>query len=625
MVNAKKLFKTALEGVVSSSLVATMLLTQLNLSVKAVTPTTPSSGKFIPKSALETTDTEFGLCTGKTVQKVYFGHNPHFNKVTGTRSTASDLIPLKSGAAPAEQGWFIAGSQATGYGANGTNGGLVLLCDPLQPMIDASVTDTYGGMPFLAESKYKGSGKTGTFNKTGYSQSWGCTYANDAPAEGSQVYANHFGGSDIWKKIKEYQVQEDRFTSAEQSKMENTTGWTYDDKNDKFYSTRSKLYLGAGEYSDDAEASNHYFTVGANEVDTTDSKTKNNATNNGLKVGLVAETGSEGSPYISGGQWFWLRSPHAGSSNIALGASTGYDVCGKPVRSRYRCVPAFALNLESVIFASAAAPAAASSSAFSDGVYLRFADDENRLDTTASTSGNTLTVARGSGNGDVYLYIQGNDDTNDWVYSKKITGAATLSANDIHNGLENLSDCKVWVETTKDNVTYAKEIEVSAATTQVKLEGSCPVPVHIALQDNMGRAITGTDAAGITLEIDATTLSEDTTNGIFKSASLPEGSYTLTVTVDEDSSKYIAPKVTKYTVKNGIDDLGNIKVTTIRLEQKVVEIGRVLSGVGGDAGYRYDKKTGETVFYCNPAKGYKVDKIEKDSKGVVKYVRFKIL
>lgn len=307
MVNTKKLFKTALEGVVSSSLVATVMLTQLNLSVKAVTPTKPSDGMFIEKAKLR--DGTYGLSSGKKVQKVYFGHNPHFNKVTGTRSTASDPIHLESGAAPAEQGWFIAGSQATGYGADGTNGGFVLLCDPLQPMIDATVTDTYGGMPFLAEGKYEGSGETGTFNKTGYSQSWGCTYEGDAPAEGSQVYANHFGGSDIWKKIKEYQVQEDRFTSAEQSKMENTTGWTYDSKNSKYYSTTSKLYLGVGQYSyGESDKNKHYFMVGKNEKL---SGSDNNATNNGLKVGLVGETGATNSPYT-------IAYEHASGSGCVL-------------------------------------------------------------------------------------------------------------------------------------------------------------------------------------------------------------------------------------------------------------------------------------------------------------------
>lgn len=43
------------------------------------------------------------------------------------------------------------------------------------------------------------------------------------------------------------------------------------------------------------------------------------------------------------------------------------------------------------------------------------------------------------------------------------------------------------------------------------------------------------------------------------------------------------------------------------------------------AGYRYDRKSGVTKFYCNPAKGYKVDKIEKDSKGIVRYVSFKLV
>lgn len=57
----------------------------------------------------------------------------------------------------------------------------------------------------------------------------------------------------------------------------------------------------------------------------------------------------------------------------------------------------------------------------------------------------------------------------------------------------------------------------------------------------------------------------------------------------------------------------------------MVKTGRVITGVGGDAGYEYDRTTGKTVFYCNPAKGYKVDKIEKDENGVVKYVSFKML
>ena len=901
MVNTKKLFKTALEGVVSSSLAATMLLTQLNLGVRAAT--TPSETKFIPKSALETTDTKFGLFTGKTVQKVYFGKNPNFNKVTGTRTTSSGSIALGSGAAAADQGWYIAGYDST-------TGGLVLLCDILQPMSDTELISStggsnkaIGGMPFLAEANKTGSGNTGTFNVAGYSQNWGCTYQSDAPEEGSQVYANHFGGSDIWKEIKEYQDDTTRFSTAEQALMKPTTVWTWDSKNNKFYSTRSKLYLGAGQYSYNTSDDKHFFTVGANTIDTSESKTGNDAVNNGLKVGLVAATGATDSPYTiaySNGRWFWLRSPYASYSSNALGARTGRYVDSNYVYDSYRCVPACALNLQSVIFASAAAPAAElqSSSALSDGVYLRVAEPSqgDKIKATATTSGRKVTVTKGSeGTGDEYLYIQGNDGMEDWVYSKKIEGSTTFTANEIRASATSFAGCKAWLETTEDNVTYAREIPVngsmdtveivnncnavvelhdkdgaisnttgisltlkdSAGTTKVApgawaqegatftsnstipggsytlsvtwagntlaqsefpvevdgtaktvtltklfpiyvqlkddadeimtdaanmtftlsrdgsvvstlwsydatkqafksntalaegsynlkivLHGSAlsqtqwenltvdgetvnecslhktyPVyiklkdslgneitgadnmkvelqkgtedaipltykassesfepaknisegtytltvtppdgaaytveqnaseikvvrtlektvtitklcPVHVALQNEVGKAITGEDSTGITLKIGATPLSENTTTkGIFESISIPEGSYTLTVTVNEDSSNYLAPKVTTYTIENSASNPSSAAKPhrIIKLEKGFVGTGRVVTGVGGDAGYRYDRKTGKTVFYCNPAEGYKVDKIEKDSKGIVKYVSFKTL
>lgn len=833
-----------------------MLLTQLNLSVKAAT--TPSSGKFIPKSALETTDTKFGLCTGKTPQKVWFGKN-------GSNARA----------------WWIAGYDSTTQG-------LVLLCDPNTIMNNSQV--------FLAQSKYDSSEPYE--NNTPYNKDpahpandldWGCTYSSNAPT--GKVFANHYGGSDIRAVLKGYETDTSKFSTAEQNMMKETTVWTWDKKNDNaFYSTTSKLYLGAGEYSYDTAASNHYFTVGANVVDTSESKTKNNATNNGLKVGLVAATGPEGSPYISGGQWFWLRSPSAGYGYIALTATIGRYVGSTYVRHSSRCVPAFALNLESVIFASAAAPAAASS-ALSDGVYLRFADDENKLGATATTSGRAVTVTKGSeGSGAEYLYIQGNDGLEDWVYSKKIEDTETLMANDIRASASSFAGCKVWIETTENNVTYAREIAVDGTMDRINIVNNCkavvelhdkdnnpittgisltlkdsannkvdtgawsnsgttfesektiptgnytlsvtwaentlaqneypivvngaaqpvkltkcfplyvkvmdgstvmtneddirftlskggeaintswsynsdtkvfssnkllaegnydlriamhgsalsqtqwtvtvngetvnecslsktyPVyiklkdslgnkitdadnmtvtmqkgeetpisltyntdnesfepaknvkvgtytltvtkpagakyelaqsefevrvaraldktititkqcPVHIELQDNIGRVITGPDAAGITLKLGATALSEDTTPGIFKADNIPEGSYTLTVTVNEGGSNYLTPKVTSYPIEIDADEPSTSANPhrIIRFKPGIVGTGRVITGVGGDAGYRYDRKSGVTKFYCNPAKGYKVDKIEKDSKGIVRYVSFKLV
>ncbi|MGN1034799.1 MAG: hypothetical protein ACI4PK_04375, partial [Oscillospiraceae bacterium] len=75
------MFKIALKRVVSNSLAATMLLTQLNLGIKAANS---APTKFIPVADLNTSTTKYSLCKGKTEQKVYFGKKPNFDKVTGT-------------------------------------------------------------------------------------------------------------------------------------------------------------------------------------------------------------------------------------------------------------------------------------------------------------------------------------------------------------------------------------------------------------------------------------------------------------------------------------------------------------------------------------------------------------
>ena len=494
MVNTKKLFKTALEGVVSSSLAATMLLTQLNLGVKA---TNSASTQFIPVAKLNEDTTEYGLCADKTPQKVFFGKN-------GDKA----------------QAWWIAGYQASGYGADGNGGALVLLCDPDQPMNESQV--------FLASGKYEEvneGNSTNYYNTTEYTTNWGCTY-QDGYTPAGKVFANHYGGSDIRTVLKDYETDTNKFSTAEQGMMKDTKVRTCDAKNDEFYSTTDKLYLAAEDFDDGS-----YITVGNNVVN--ENGSGNAAVNNGLEVGLKNSTGPEGSPYISGSNWFWLRSPNAGRSNYALRATTGICVGSDLVLLSRRCVPACALDLSSVIFASTAAPAAKlqSSSALSDGAYLRVAEplEGAKIKATATTSGNTITVTKDSeGTGDEYLYIQGNDGGNDWVYYKKIDESTTLAANAIHKGLTNLENCEVWLETTKDNVTYAKEI---------------------------------TD----------------------------------------------------------VDSVTQVEIVCLK------ETGRVITGVGGDAGYKYNRKTNTTVFYCNPAEGYKVDKIEKDENGVVTYVSFKIL
>ena len=71
-----------------------------------------------------------------------------------------------------------------------------------------------------------------------------------------------------------------------------------------------------------------------------------------------------------------------------------------------------------------------------------------------------IKVVKGTTSQTVALVVQGNDGTNDWYYSKQITGTETINVSAIEAesntpALINLSACKIWLEITEDNVTYA--------------------------------------------------------------------------------------------------------------------------------------------------------------------------
>lgn len=284
----------------------------------------------------------------------------------------------------------------------------------------------------------------------------------------------------------------------------------------------------------------------------------------------------------------------------------------------YNCVPAFALDTSSMLFASAAVPVS-SNSTLSDGIYFRFKDTNSKIDTTIATSGNELTITKGNKN--VYLYIQGKDITGDWVYSKLISNTETLAAKDIHEGLTSFSNCKAWLETSEDNITYAQELNLSNVST-IKLLNV--YSVSIKLKDEFGKVITNTK--GITLKLDETPM-EDNGDGVFTLDNLTSENYKLTIIVDENVSDYLTPGVSTFTITNGSN--GSIDVATlnvvVKLQQKEIEIKRVLTGAGGEAGYKYNRKTGKTKFYCSPYPGYKLDKILKDTDDKTEYVSFKIV
>ena len=298
-----------------------------------------------------------------------------------------------------------------------------------------------------------------------------CVYSE---ATITEVYANHYGASELRDTLQGMATNTSYFTSAEQGLMNATTVTTKDTKNSSVtYTTTDKLYALQGDYDND-----QYLWAG------TDDST------------VLAM-----SSYLRNGEWFWLRSPYGGSGDFALCADRGYYVIlgrvdidsGSPVQ------PASNLDLSSVLFASAATAASSDtkSEKITDSATMTLRLDGTGKDigtVTYNTTTGDIKVVKGTTSQTVALVVQGNDGTNDWYYSKQITGTETINASDIKSALSltsdiDLSACKIWLETTDStsNLTYAvnatdiisitsvaiTDIDIPVSNTALDTEASC--------------------------------------------------------------------------------------------------------------------------------------------------------
>ena len=264
-----------------------------------------------------------------------------------------------------------------------------------------------------------------------------CVYSE---ATITEVYANHYGASELRDTLQGMATNTSYFTSAEQGLMNATTVTTKDTKNSSVtYTTTDKLYALQGDYAND-----QYLWAG------TDDST------------VLAM-----SSYLRNGEWFWLRSPYGRSGDIALCADRGYYVIvgrvdidsGSPVQ------PASNLDLSSVLFASAATAASSDtkSEKITDSAAMTLRLDGTGKDigtATYNTTTGDIKAVKGTTSQTVALVVQGNDGTNNWYYSKKITGTDVVNVSDIVAESNtpasiDLSACKIWLEITEDNVTYA--------------------------------------------------------------------------------------------------------------------------------------------------------------------------
>ena len=225
-----------------------------------------------------------------------------------------------------------------------------------------------------------------------------CVYSE---ATITEVYANHYGASELRDTLQGMATNTSYFTSAEQGLMNATTVTTKDTKNSSVtYTTTDKLYALQGDYDND-----QYLWAG------TDDST------------VLAM-----SSYLRNGEWFWLRSPYGRSGDIALCADRGYYVIlgrvdidsGSPVQ------PASNLDLSSVLFASAATAASSDtkSEKITDSAAMTLRLDGTGKDigtATYNTTTGDIKAVKGTTSQTVALVVQGNDGTNNWYYSKKIT------------------------------------------------------------------------------------------------------------------------------------------------------------------------------------------------------------
>lgn len=295
-------------------------------------------------------------------------------------------------------------------------------------------------------------------NKKTFASSFGVYETNP-----SDVYPNHYGASDLRVALKNMATNTSYFTTAEQGLMNPTTVRTNDILNSTTYTTTDKLYALT------ADGTGSPYTT--------------------IKAGSDNNTVLAESSYWRSGECFWLRSPSDYSSdNIAMLACPGKHVYGSIVRTKFAVQPASNLDLSSVLFASAATAASSDtkSEKITDSAAMTLRLDGTGKDigtATYNTTTGDIKAVKGATSQTVALVVQGNDGTNNWYYSKKITGTDVVNVSDIVAESNtpasiDLSACKIWLEITEDNVTYvvnATETVVSEISSVAITDIATPV------------------------------------------------------------------------------------------------------------------------------------------------------
>ena len=368
------------------------------------------------------------------------------------------------------------------------------------------------------------------------------------------VHGIHYGASDLRAALKGMATNTIYFTTAEQGLMNATTVKTKDTKNSNVtYTTTDKLYaLAADDVFDEI-----------------------------IKAGSGNNTVLAMNSYWSSGRDFWLRSPRVRYGNCVLIASAGDYVSSTDVNQHFSAQPASNLNLSSVLFASAATAASSGtkSGTITEGtaMTLRLDGTGNNIGTvTYNTTTGDIKAVKGSAQ-TVALVVQGNDGTNDWYYSKKITGTDVVNVSDIVAESNtpasiDLSACKIWLEATDstENLTYA----VNATETNIKIIHSIAIT---DIDTPVPNTALDTKASCTTEGVKSTTpqitwTPSDTTAGY-------NTSYTASITLTADTGYEFADNVTATVSGNTATSVTNNADGTLTVTKKFTTDKRKIDSV----------------------------------------------
>lgn len=421
--------------------------------------------------------TEPSVTAYATKDQLMTAFNPDSN---GDATTIGKLVFGKNSSSVAQE-WYILGRDT---GVSGDN------------------TIIFAASPIARKQAFEDDDS----NKKTFASSFGVYETNP-----SDVYQNHYGASDLRVALKNMATNTSYFTTAEQGLMNPTTVTTNDILNSTIYTTTDKLYALT------ADGAGFPYTT--------------------IKVGSDNNTVLAESSYWRSGELFWLRSPSDldSSDNIAWVAYPGKYVYGSIVSTKFEVQPASNLNLSSVLFASAATAASsdkAEARTIADGTAMTLRLDGTGKDigtATYNTTTGDIKAVKGATSQTVALVVQGNDGTNNWYYSKKITGTDVVNVSDIVAESNtpasiDLSACKIWLEATDstENLTYA----VNATETTIKIIHSVAIT---DIETPVSNTALDTEASCATTGVSSTTpqitwTSSDTTAGY-------NTSYTASITL----------------------------------------------------------------------------------------------